>query len=227
LKEIKKFGKINILHSDKVLITGATGGLGHHLTEYFLKKNHPVIISSKSTSKLINQKNNFSKNDSNIQYFKCNLLNYKEILDLSKFCKKNKVKILVNNAAIVCPSKLLSDYTFKEIHSMISVNLEAPILLSYLLQKDLTDIININSINGLEHKKNRTIYSASKWGLRGFSESFKKESKNLNILDVYSSNIRTWTTRNNSMDPITVVSKIYNSFKYKESNLIIDGRPKK
>ena len=56
----------------------------------------------------------------------------------------------------------------------------------------MSDIININSMIGLEPREKRTLYSASKFGLRGFSESLKLESKDLNILDVYPTNIKTW-----------------------------------
>ena len=51
---------------------------------------------------------------------------------------------------------------------MIDTNLKAPIFLIKHLHIILTDIININSMIGLEPRKNRSIYSASKFGLRGF-----------------------------------------------------------
>ena len=64
---------------------------------------------------------------------------------------------------------------------------------------------------GLEVKTPRTLYSATKWGLRGFSNSFKKESS-VKVLDVYPTNIKTTPDRNNAMDIDWVVDKIYNAF---------------
>ena len=218
---------MSILHSSKVLITGATGGLGGHLASYFINNNHPLIITSRSNKKLINLKESLVFNDVDIQYYKCDMLKIEEIMQLSKFCINNGINVLINNAGITCPGKNLSEYNIEEINKIIGVNLTAPIILSKLLSPYLSDIININSMVGLEHKKYRTLYSASKWGLRGFSESYKKEIKNLNILDVYPSNIRTWPNRKNAMDAISVVSKIYESFQNKESHLVIDGRLKK
>ena len=215
------------MHSDKVLITGATGGLGIFLSKYFVEKGHPLIISSKSKDKLQKLKKDLTGINGDVEYFNCDLLNEEEVLELTKISENSNVKVLVNNAAITCPGKKLDELSTKEIHTMLTINLIAPILLTKFLGNCLSDIININSIVGLEHKKFRSIYSASKWGLRGFSESFKKEKNKTNVLDVYPSNIQTWPERKHSMDVISVVSKIYDSFKNKESHLVIDGRSKK
>ena len=56
------------------------------------------------------------------------------------------------------------------------------------------------------------MYSASKWGLRGFSNSLKLESDNLKILDVYPTNMRTWPNRPDSQDANECALKVYNAF---------------
>ena len=50
----------SILHLDKVLITGATGGLGNFLSKYFVEKGHSLIISSRSNAKLQKIKKGFN-----------------------------------------------------------------------------------------------------------------------------------------------------------------------
>ena len=89
--------------------------------------------------------------------------------------KLGSIDILINNAAIICPGKELLLYSHDEISNMVEVNLTAPILLTFYLLNQLTDIININSMVGLEIKSPRTLYSATKWGLRGFAQSLKEE----------------------------------------------------
>ena len=79
---------------------------------------------------------------------------------------------------------------------------------------------------GLEVKKPRTLYSATKWGLRGFSQSFKAENSLINTLDVYPTNIKTRPDIENAMDIDMVVNKIYQSFLNKDKKLILDGRKK-
>ena len=92
-----------------------------------------------------------------------------EIKELAKNAKQFGVKVLINNAGILCPGIEFKDYSLEKINEFIDVNLRAPIIPVHLLKDEIENIININSIVGLEVKRNRTLYSASKWGLRGFS----------------------------------------------------------
>lgn len=189
---------------NKVLITGANSGLGKHLVSKF--KNNEYEIFEHNGSK------HYDLTDQN------------EIKQLADDAKKFGVNILINNAAIVCPSKEFSLYSQEEINNMVSVNLTAPILLTFYLLDQLTNVININSMVGLEIKSPRTLYSATKWGLRGFSQSLKTENNKLNILDVYPTNIKTTDDKQNAMEVEFVVNSIYNSFLNKEQTLILDGR---
>ena len=72
------------------------------------------------------------------------------------------------------PRTALKDFPYEKIESMIKVNLIAPIKIINNLVNILDHVININSMVGMEPKKNRSLYAASKWGLRGFSESLLK-----------------------------------------------------
>ena len=121
----------------------------------------------------------------------------------------------------------LCDIDCKTIDSMIYVNLIAPIKITKKLINILDQVININSMVGIEAKKNRTLYAASKWGLKGFSDSLKLESNKCRILDVYPTNIKTWPDRQNAMDIEFVLDKISNAVESGESELILDGRNKK
>ena len=187
-----------------ILITGANSGLGKHLVTKFINEGHNVF------------KHNGSKH--------YDLSNQYDLLKLIEDAKQFKVEVLVNNAAVVCPGVDLGLYTADKIHNMINVNLTAPILLTYHLLPQLKNIININSIVGLEVKPFRTMYSATKWGLRGFAQSLKAENKIINILDVYPTNIKTTPDKQNAMEVDYVIDSIYNSFINKEETLILDGR---
>lgn len=189
---------------NKVLITGANSGLGKHLVSKFKFNGYEIF------------EHNGSKH--------YNLSNQNEIKQLADDAKSFGVNILINNAAIICPNKEFSLYSQEEINNMVNVNLTAPILLTFYLLNQLTDIININSMVGLEVKSPRTLYSATKWGLRGFSQSLKTENNKLNVLDVYPTNIKTTPDKQNAMDVEFVVNSIYNSFLNKEQTLILDGR---
>ena len=189
----------------KVLITGCSSGLGLHLANKFEKEGHFVFRHEGR------------------KHF--DLSKAEKVNQLIEEAKALEIDALVNNAAMVCPSITLGDYDDDLINSMIEVNLKAPIMLTKNLLPNLKRIININSMVGLEIKAPRTLYSATKWGLRGFSNSLKKES-DLVVLDVYPTNIKTTPDRINAMDIDMVVSKIYNAFIEEKEELILDGRKK-
>jgi short-subunit dehydrogenase len=188
----------------RVLITGQNRGLGAALAKKFKDNGHYVMYHGGQNH--------------------INLANMTDLLEFSEEAKNNRIDVLINNAAIVCPSIELKEYTPEKIEKMISVNLTAPILLSSILVEQLKHIVNINSMVGLEIKSPRTLYSATKWGLRGFSNSLKKENSNIKVLDVYPTNIKTTPDRENAMELDYVVNKIYNSFIEGHQDLILDGR---
>lgn len=187
-----------------ILITGCSKGLGKNMAKKFNEHGHNVIHHLGRTH--------------------YDLSNIEELFNLVLHAKKNNVNMLINNAAITCPSLPFKEYNMSVILNMLDVNLKAPILLTYFLLDHLENIININSMVGLEVKKPRTLYSATKWGLRGFSNSLKAENKKIKILDVYPTNIKTTPDRQNAMDIDMVVDKIYQSYLNGEEELILDGR---
>jgi short-subunit dehydrogenase len=190
----------------KVLITGASSGLGIHLAKKFEENGHPVF-----------------RHHGRKDY---NLTDVEEVQQLAFDAISAGVEVLVNNAAIVCPNILLNEYTTAQICDMIEVNLKAPILLTHYLLPYVKNVININSMVGLEVKQPRTLYSATKWGLRGFSNSLKKENSSTVFLDVYPTTIKTKPGRKNAMEVGMVVDKIYTAYTLEESELVLDGRVK-
>jgi len=187
-----------------VLITGCSSGLGAYMSDVFEDKGHRVL-------RHMGSKHHDLSTLAGIESLTTEALGF-------------GVNVLINNAAIVCPNIKLDDYDQTTINKMIDVNLRAPILLTTFLLTNLKKIVNINSMVGLEVKSPRTMYSATKWGLRGFSNSLKKENNSINVLDVYPTNIKTTPDRENAMELDMVVNRIYNSFLNNEQELILDGR---
>lgn len=209
---------------NKVLITGSSNGLGYYISKYFLEKGHSVILHGRNEEKLLTIKNEFYKIGYQTDYILGDLCRQQDIQKISKYAIEKDVKILINNAALICPSLEFNSITSEIINTMIDTNLKAPIMLINYLQDYIEQVININSMVGIETKAYRTIYASSKWGLRGFSDSLKKENNKYQILDVYPTNIKTWPGRENAMDVNTVIGMIYNAMMNKEEELILDGR---
>ena len=208
----------------KVLVTGSNNGLGYFIAQYFLKKGHSVILHGRNEEKLNKVHQEFLDKGYPVEFILGDLSNSKDIEEIAQYAVEADVKILINNAGLICPGIEFKEISKQTINSMIDVNLKAPILLLNLLQNELEHVVNINSMVGLETKSNRTMYAASKWGLRGFFYFLKKENSKYKILDVYPTNIKTWPERKNAMDVNNVISMIYSAMIDEKNELILDGR---
>ena len=209
---------------NRALITGSTRGLGLYLAKFFNKKGYKIILHGRKEENLKDTLKSLP-NQNDFEYFSCDLAKLDEIKGLCNFAKEKKVNLLINNAGVTCPGLSLKDLSENDINLMLDVNLKANIFLIKYLNSYVENIININSMVGLEPKKNRSIYSASKFGMRGFSQSFNLEDISCKILDVYPTNIKTWSDRENAMDIDFVLNKIYEAFTLNQNELVLDGRP--
>ncbi len=209
-----------------VLVTGATGGLGRALCEWF---NTPSNASVRPVNLIVHGRDEerlrslYPKSTRIV----ADLSEYSELLKMAQKVAALDIDILINNAAIVCPGLPLGEVTDEYIKNSINVNLAAPIILSKYafssVVKNKGIIVNINSMAGLEPKKHRTTYCATKSGLRGFGESLRL-SDGVHILDVYPTNIKTYSTKENAMDLQFVIQNIMDAITTRKNRLILDGR---
>ena len=158
-----------------IVITGGSDGLGKTLTETFSKENNVIILATNEEKmKLVSENNNCS-------YKICDVRNYdiveKTINEILK--EYNKVDVLINNAGLWIQEELdVNDSN--RIKEVIDVNLLGTINVSKAVIPSMKEnkdglIININSQAGINHKAERVVYNASKWGVTGFSKSLQDE----------------------------------------------------
>ncbi len=158
-----------------IIITGGSDGLGKTLTESLSKENDVIILAT-SEEKLINVANNNGCN-----YKVCDVSNYflvekciNEIIE-----KFGKIDVLINNAGLWIQEELDNNDS-ERINSVVDVNLLGVInctkaVIPVMKQNKNGLIININSQAGINHKAERVVYNATKWGVTGFSKSLADE----------------------------------------------------
>lgn len=158
-----------------IVITGGSDGLGKTLTESLSKEND-VIIFATNEEKLKNVANN-----NNCNYKVCDVSNYSLVEEsINEIIKKfGKIDVLINNAGLWIQEELDTNDS-KRINSVVDVNLLGVINCSKAVipvMKQNRDglIININSQAGINHKAERVVYNATKWGVTGFSKSLADE----------------------------------------------------
>ena len=171
------------LKNKKVLITGATGGIGGSLVKKFLSLNAEVLGTGTKSDKLEKLKNEFNK----IKVKKFDISAHSEI---EKFIDEvteelGGLDILINNAGMNIDnlSLRMKDEDWKKV---IDVNLTSTFLLSKyaiknMLKNKFGRIVNITSIVGHTGNLGQSNYSASKSGIIGMSKSLAIEYAKKNI----------------------------------------------
>ena len=173
------------LRNKKVLITGATGGIGNCLVEKFYDLGATIVASGTNEEKL----NYLKKKFSNIHIEKFKLDEHSKIEEfIEKIDKKLQgIDILINNAGITLDnlSIRLSEENWKKV---LDINLTSSFLMcksviKKMLRKKYGKIINITSIVGHTGNLGQANYAASKAGIVAFSKSLAIEyaKKNINI----------------------------------------------
>ena len=201
------------LKNKKVLITGATGGIGNCLVKKFDSLNAKIIATGTNEEKL----NNLKKNFSNIQVEKFKLDQHDKIENFinSVHDKLEGLDILINNAGITLDN-LSIRLTEEDWKKVLDINLTSTFLMcksaiKKMLKKKYGKIINITSIVGHTGNLGQANYAASKAGIIAFSKSLAIEyaKKNININCVSPGFIKTeMTDKINEEFKKNLISKI-------------------
>ena len=173
------------LKNKKILITGATVGIGNSLVKKFYNLGSSILATGTNEEKLKNLKTNYP--NILIDRFKLDEHDKIENFIESSSEKLGGLDILVNNAGITLDnlSIRLTQDNWKKV---LDINLTSTFLMcKYAIKKMLKNkngkIINITSIVGHTGNLGQANYSASKAGIVAFSKSLAIEyaKKNINI----------------------------------------------
>ena len=164
----------------KVLVTGSSDGIGRSITLSLLKSGAKVIGLARDHSKFNPETKNYIK-------YKTDFSNEEILLNtIAKIIKEHKdLDCLVSNAGFGKFGNL-ETFSAKEINDFIFTNLTSHMILTNKILPHLKkirkgNIIFIGSESALKGGKNGSLYSAAKFGLRGFSQSIREESCSKNI----------------------------------------------
>ena len=173
------------LQNKKILITGATGGIGYSLVKKFNDLGSIVLATGTNENKL----DHLQKEFQNIKTKSFKLDQHLEIEKFVDVCHSELggIDVLINNAGITLDnlSIRLNDESWKKV---IEINLTSTFLMckqtiKKMLKSKYGKIINITSIVAHTGNVGQANYAASKAGIIGFSKSLAIEyaKKNINI----------------------------------------------
>ena len=176
------------LTGNKVIITGATAGIGEALLGKLVEHDNQVVAVGIKAQKL----KELSETDKRIIPFACDLSKKENLDRLILFIEQEHpdTNILINNAGIQF------NYHFEKepqllgkIEQEINVNFLAPLKLIALLiptlkSNDNAAIVNVSSGLGLVPKRQAPVYCGTKAGIHIFSKSLRYQLEGIKVFEI-------------------------------------------
>ena len=163
------------LRGKTVLLTGATGGLGRAIALGLAARDATLILSSRKPEDLEALRASLSGDGH--RTLVADLAEDGAALRL--LSDAGEVDVLVANAALPASGRL-DGYAEEQIRRALRVNLEAPILMAHALleawlRRGSGHFVFVSSLNGKVATARSSLYSATKFGLRGFALGLRED----------------------------------------------------
>lgn len=162
------------LAGTRALVTGATGGIGEATVRRLHARGATVLISGRQLDALERLRRQLGDR---VEVVIADLSDRVEMAALPE--RAGHVDVLVANAALPASGHLL-DYEPEQIDRALDVNLRAPIMLARALAPAMVErgrghVVLISSLAGKSSSAGSSLYSATKFGLRGFAQGLHED----------------------------------------------------
>ena len=161
-----------------VLLTGATGGLGHAIARRLRTEGAQLVLTGRREDVL-----GALADETGARSIAIDMTDPDAVERLAGECAD--VDILVANAGLPASGKLTS-FSVEEIDRALTVNLRAPIVLARQLAERMVargsgHLVFMSSLAGKSGTPRASIYSATKFGLRGFGQSLREDLRGTGV----------------------------------------------
>jgi len=168
--------------SPVILITGASSGIGAATARIFGRSGYRVILAARRQEHLNSLANEVNSQGGEAFVAVTDLTEHDEIqlLVATSLEKFSQIDILFNNAGFGRLDWLENLDPMDDIETQIQTNLIGTILLTravlpHMIARRKGQIINMGSLASLIATPTYTIYAASKFGIRGFTQALRRE----------------------------------------------------
>ncbi len=160
------------------LITGASAGIGEATARLFASHGKNLILIARRGERLEKIKKELSAVDV--------LLFEKDVTDASAIeamfrddLKNISIDCIVNNAGLALGRDSFDQYDFKDIQTMIDVNITAFLKVAHLglpyLKKTKGHLVNLGSIAGMKSYGGGAVYCGTKFFVHAFTEALRQD----------------------------------------------------
>ncbi len=166
------------INGKDVLITGASGGIGQAIAREIAAKGGKVLLTARKKEVLESLAKELGGKAYSVDL---------DDMDAPEnlFKEVGQIDILINNAGLPA-SAAFQEYNAEQIESIYRVNLLAPTQLSRLFLPSMVEkgeghIVFISSLSGKAATPGSSLYSATKFGLRGLSFGMRSDLQDKNV----------------------------------------------
>jgi short-subunit dehydrogenase len=167
------------LERARVLLTGAAGGIGSRIARELGSAGAYTLLTDLHSEALRECTSALTSHGWQADAIAADITKESGRAELVERARSERIDVLIN-AAGINPFGILDEQTEREVRLAIEVNTLAPILLCRQMIPVLkcaqsAHIVNVGSTFGSIGFPGFTIYSASKFAIRGFSEALRRE----------------------------------------------------
>jgi 3-dehydrosphinganine reductase len=156
------------------LVTGGSSGIGLEISKCLMSRGADVVILSKDPSKL----ERTVREIGDVRTIQADVSDHEQIKEeIGRIMDRQRIDILVNSAGMVHPG-VFTEMDPGNIRRTIEVNLIGTMNVCRVVVPHMTEgahVANISSIAGIIGLYGYSTYSASKFGVIGFSEALRME----------------------------------------------------
>ena len=157
----------------RIILTGASDGLGESIGKLFLSKGYEIIAVCRT------------KPSYECKFIKTDLSVEESVLSACKTIEKNysNFDALINCAGVISLQEA-SKISYSDVKYLFMVNTISPIIMTStllnLIKNNRADVLNVSSIAGtlFDFERDSIAYASSKWALRGASYNLSHELEN-------------------------------------------------
>jgi 3-oxoacyl-[acyl-carrier protein] reductase len=160
------------------IVTGASRGIGKTIAKALFKNGHTVVACATSFS---------NKEQKNYMELHCDVTKKKDVKKVVDTVVKKfgRIDILVNNAGVMLYDGII-DIKEEDLDKMYNVNVKGVLFFSKavipVMRKQKNGyIFNMSSIRGVTGAPNKGAYAATKFAVRGITETIHKENEKYGI----------------------------------------------
>jgi uncharacterized protein len=162
------------LEDSRVLLTGATGGIGHAIARTLHGHGATLLLTGRRAEVLDGLREELGER---AQVLEADLASGADLAHVAE--RTGEVDVLVANAGLPGTGRLES-FTGEELDRAIDVNLRSAMqltraLLPGMIQRGRGHVVLISSLSGKIASPTASVYCATKFGLRGFGLALNEE----------------------------------------------------